>query len=90
MCIRDRATGAAYDDLSTVEGLVATAGAYYDWTDAQTPEPDDGKALFGLSLIHIYVYKRQSRNRRLILPRRQNWPHSWTPTVCAAGSASWP
>lgn len=36
-----QATGAAYDDLSTVEGLVATAGAYYDWTDAQTPEPDD-------------------------------------------------
>ena len=31
-----------------------------------------------------------SRNRRLILPRRQNWPHSWTPTACAAGSASWP
>ena len=34
-----RATGAAYDDLSTVEGLVATAGAYYDWTDAQTRRP---------------------------------------------------
>ena len=31
-----------------------------------------------------------SRNGRLILPRRQNWPHSWTPTACAAGSASWP
>ena len=31
-----------------------------------------------------------SRNRRLILPCRQNWPHSWTPTACAAGSASWP
>ena len=31
-----------------------------------------------------------SRNMRLILPRRQNWPHSWTPTACAAGSASWP
>ena len=31
-----------------------------------------------------------SRNGRLILLRRQNWPHSWTPTACAAGSASWP
>ena len=31
-----------------------------------------------------------SRNGRLILPRRQNWPHIWTPTACAAGSPSWP
>ena len=50
-----RATGAAYDDLSTVEGLVATAGAYYDWTDAQTPEPDDGKALFGRDAMANYM-----------------------------------
>ena len=26
------ATGATYEDLSTMEGLVATAGKYYDWT----------------------------------------------------------
>ena len=50
-----QATGAAYDDLSTVEGLVATAGAYYDWTDAQTPEPDDGKALFGRDAMANYM-----------------------------------
>ena len=37
-----RATGAAYDDLSTVEGLVATAGAYYDWP------PSAQKRLIGL------------------------------------------
>ena len=41
------ATGATYDDLSTIEGLVETAGKYYEWTDAQTAAPDDGKALFG-------------------------------------------
>ena len=41
------ATGATYEDLSTMEGLVATAGKYYDWTDARTAAPDDGKALFG-------------------------------------------
>ena len=50
-----QATGAAYDDLSTVEGLVATAGAYYDWTDAQTPKPDDGKALFGRDAMANYM-----------------------------------
>ena len=50
-----KATGAAYDDLSTVEGLVATAGAYYDWTDAQTPKPDDGKALFGRDAMANYM-----------------------------------
>ena len=50
-----QATGATYDDLSTMEGLVATAGAYYDWTDAQTPEPDDGKALFGRDAFANYM-----------------------------------
>ena len=45
------ATGATYEDLSTVEGLVATAGKYYDWTDARTEAPDDGKALFGRDAI---------------------------------------
>ena len=36
------ATGASYDDLATVEGLVDTAEKYYNWTDAQTAAPDDG------------------------------------------------
>ena len=39
------ATGATYEDLSTMEGLVATAGKYYDWTDARTAAPDDGNVL---------------------------------------------
>lgn len=30
------ATGATYDDLSDMEGLVATAQRYYEWTDART------------------------------------------------------
>ena len=34
---------------------MATAGAYYDWTDAQTPEPDDGKALFGRDAMANYM-----------------------------------
>ena len=33
----------------------AAAGAYYDWTDAQTPEPDDGKALFGRDAMANYM-----------------------------------
>ena len=49
------ATGASYDNLSTVEGLVATAEKYYDWTDAQTEAPDDGKALFGRDAMANYL-----------------------------------
>lgn len=33
--------------LQTYEGLVRVAEMYYEWTDAQTPEPGDGKAFFG-------------------------------------------
>ena len=49
------ATGASYDDLATQEGLVETAGKYYDWTDAQTDPPDDGKALFGRDAMGNYM-----------------------------------
>lgn len=42
------ATGASLDDLSTLEGVARTAQAYYEWTDAQTPEvPNDGRAFYG-------------------------------------------
>ena len=42
------ATGATYDDLATIEGLVSVAERYYEWTDAQTPDiPNDGRAFFG-------------------------------------------
>ena len=49
------ATGASYDDLATLEGLVETAGKYYDWTDAQTGTPDDGKALLGRDAMANYM-----------------------------------
>ena len=49
------ATGAQYSDLETVEGLVKTAEAYYNWTDAQTDTPNDGKALFGRDAIANYM-----------------------------------
>lgn len=49
------ATGASYDDLATMEGLVKTAELYYNWTDGQTPEKDDGRALFGRDAMANYL-----------------------------------
>ena len=49
------ATGASYDDLATIEGLVSTSELYYNWTDAQTPEENDGKALFGRDAMANYM-----------------------------------
>jgi multiple sugar transport system substrate-binding protein len=40
-------TGAAYEELSTFEGIVRTADQYYEWTDGKTPDiPNDGKAFY--------------------------------------------
>ena len=50
-----RATGAVYQDFSTVEGLVSVAEAYYNWTDSLTPEPNDGKAFFGRDSMANYL-----------------------------------
>lgn len=48
-------TGASYFDLETIEGLVSTAERYYNWTDEQTPEAGDGKALFGRDAMANYI-----------------------------------
>ncbi|MBU5435595.1 extracellular solute-binding protein [Pseudoflavonifractor sp. MSJ-37] len=50
-----QANGASYEDLATIEGVVETAQRYYDWTDAQTDAPDDGKALFGRDAMANYM-----------------------------------
>ena len=43
-----QARGYTYADLETIEGLVKVAAAFYEWTDARTPEiPNDGKAFCG-------------------------------------------
>ena len=40
--------GYTHDDLATMEGVVRTAQAYHEWTDAKTPDvPNDGQALWG-------------------------------------------
>lgn len=48
-------TGAEYEQLSTWEGLAQTAQAYYEWTDAKTPEPEDGKAFYGRDSYANYI-----------------------------------
>ncbi len=48
------ATGATYDDFSTIEGLTATAKAYYEWTDSLTATPNDGRAFFGRDAMANY------------------------------------
>lgn len=42
------ATGAKLEQLDTIEGVADVAKAYYEWTDAKTPDvQNDGKAFFG-------------------------------------------
>ena len=51
------ATGIALESIATKEELTAAAKAYYEWTDALTPEvPEDGKALYGRDSISNYIY----------------------------------
>lgn len=47
-------TGATLDDISTIEGITATAQKYYEWTDSMTGEPEDGKAFFGRDAMANY------------------------------------
>ena len=50
-----QATGASMEDLRTVEGVAATAKAYYEWTDAQTPDTEgDGRAFYGRDAVANY------------------------------------
>ncbi len=49
-------TGVTYDDLATYEGVARVAQLYYEWTDAKTPEPNDGDAFFGIDALANYFY----------------------------------
>lgn len=49
-------TGVTTDELATFEGLVNVAKRYWEWTDAQTPEPDDGKAFTGIDSMANYFF----------------------------------
>lgn len=49
------ATGASLEDLKTIEGVTATAQAYYEWTDSLTPGiPEDGMAFYGRDALANY------------------------------------
>ncbi len=49
-------TGAAYEDMADMDGLVETAQRYYEWSDGKTPDvPNDGKALFGRDAMANYM-----------------------------------
>lgn len=47
-------TGVSTNDLATFEGLARVAQQYYEWTDAQTEQPGDGKAFFGSDSLANY------------------------------------
>lgn len=49
------ATGAKFEDFSTIEGLVDTAQRYYEWTDSLTETPNDGKAFYGRDAMANYM-----------------------------------
>lgn len=48
-------TGVAADQLLTWEGVSEVAAIYYDWTNAKTEAPDDGKAFFGRDDLANYL-----------------------------------
>ena len=48
--------GYTLEDLSTVEGVVRVAEAYYQWTDDKTEAPEDGKAFFGRDAMANYIW----------------------------------
>ncbi len=49
------ATGASLESLATMEGVAATAKAYYEWTDSLTPDVlEDGKAFYGRDAMANY------------------------------------
>lgn len=51
------ATGITLESIATKEDLTRAAQAYYEWTDAQTPDvPEDGKALYGRDSVANYVF----------------------------------
>lgn len=50
-------TGITLDSLKSKEDLTSAAQAYYEWTDAKTPDVyEDGKALYGRDSVGNYIY----------------------------------
>lgn len=89
-------TGASLDALATIEGVAATAKAYYEWTDAQTPDiPGDGKAFYGRDAVANYfiigmqqlgveIFQVENGKIKLNVPKeelRRLWDNYYVPMV---------
>ena len=49
-----QATATSVDELATYEGVTSVAQKYYEWTDALTDTPNDGKAFLGRDAMANY------------------------------------
>ena len=91
-----QATGASLDNLKTIEGVAATAKAYYEWTDALTPDvPGDGRAFYGRDAVANYfiigmqqlgveLFQVENGEVTLNVPKEELyrlWENYYVPTV---------
>ena len=91
-----QATGASLEDLKTIEGVTATAEAYYRWTDDATPDiPGDGKAFYGRDALANYfiigmqqlgveIFQVENGQMTLNVPKdelRRLWANYYVPMV---------
>lgn len=89
-------TGASLDDLATIEGVAATAKAYYEWTDKQTPDiHEDGKAFYGrdamanyfiigMQQLGVEIFQVENGKITLNLPKEELyrlWENYYVPMV---------
>ena len=90
------ATGASLEDLRTIEGVAATAKAYYEWTDSLTPGiPEDGRAFYGrdamanyfiigMQQLGVEIFHVENGEMTLHVPReelRRLWENYYVPMV---------
>lgn len=91
-----KATGASLEDLATMEGVVATAQAYYEWTDSLTPDVlEDGKAFYGrdamanyfvigMQQLGVEIFQVENGEVTLNVPREELhrlWENYYVPMV---------
>ncbi len=90
------ATGAALEDLRTIEGVAEVSKAYYEWTDSLTPDvPEDGRAFYGrdamanyfiigLQQLGVEIFQVENGEMTLNTPReelRRLWENYYVPMV---------
>ena len=90
------AAGVSLDDMSTIEGVVAAAQKYYEWTDSLTPDvPGDGRALYGRDAVANYfiigmqqlgveLFQVENGTMTLNVPKdalRRLWENYYVPMV---------